>query len=64
MDKENNMWSVVLVFVLIALLVSGSLMISYNWYDGLYLIFIVVCLCKFIYLRKHSKSNSILEKHR
>ena len=62
MDKENNMWSVVLVFVLIALLVSGSLILSLNLYDGLYLAFILICMFKFIYLRKHKSSDSILDK--
>ncbi len=62
MDNKNSMWSVVLVFVLIVLLVLGSLILSLNLYDGLYLAFIIICMFKFIYLRKRKSSDSILDK--
>ena len=62
MDNKNSMWSVVLVFVLIVLLVLGSLILSLNLYDGLYLAFILICMFKFIYLRRLKSSDSILDK--
>lgn len=55
MNTENNKWSVVLVLVVIALLVLGSLLISFNIYDVIYLCFLVYGILRLIYLRNKNK---------
>lgn len=52
MKSQNNMWSIVLILSGIALLVLGSMLVSFNIYDMLYFCFLVYAIFRFIYLRK------------
>lgn len=59
MKTENNMWSVVIVLSVLALLVLGSFIMSPNIYDVIYFSFLIYGIFRFIYLRKsnHGLNN-------
>ncbi len=56
MKTENNMWSIVLVLGIVAVLVFGSMIASFNVYDVIYFCFLVYGIVRFIYLRKSDQS--------
>ncbi len=52
MNNINSAWYVVFVFSVIVLLLIQSILVSFNIYDIVYLIGVIIFLIRFIILKK------------
>ena len=53
MNNINSAWYVVFVFSVIVLLLIQSILVSFNIYDIVYLIGVIIFLIRFIILKKN-----------
>lgn len=52
MNNINSAWYVVFVFSVVVLLLIQSILVSFNIYDVVYLIGVIIFLIRFIILKK------------
>ena len=53
MNNINSAWYVVFVFSVVVLLLIQSILVSFNIYDIVYLIGVIIFLIRFIILKKN-----------
>ena len=52
-ENKKDVKYVIVGFIVVALLILGSILVKFNVIDVMYLIFIVTILVKYIYIKKN-----------